>query len=327
MPGVKACGRCGALVQLGAVAVSVYPPRASAWVKRCRRWFWWPRIGAHTVQETAADLLLGRGERRRPDLRVAMRMIVPGWPHLYQGEAVRGWCFLGTFLALGFFAASMLGTTLGSICLGLAVATHASSVLDVVIAETAKSRARLTYTVLCLAAVGIAVYWPLASLANNWIVPRQITADLAPFSRGDVVLVSPGVFSLRQPRPGDVVLYQIPGGRVAGRFFGRAAAYALQGERIDRILAGPMQHVRIDAGKLLVDGKPSSDLPLDTTRMPGAFEIDVPAGSYLILPTTALREGMNLYGLNWQQASLVPANQILGRVYVRHWPWIRFEFF
>ncbi|MGH9599285.1 MAG: S26 family signal peptidase [Terracidiphilus sp.] len=327
MPGVKACGRCGASLQLGALPISVHPPRAAAWVKWWRRRFWWPRMSWPRVDDLLTDLVLGRGERRRPALGVVARAVVPGWPHLYQGHRARGWCFLGTYLALGFFALSTLGTALGSIFLGLAVAVHASSVLDIVISETTQSRARLTYAVVCLLGVGLAVYLPLSHAARAWTVPRQITADLPPFARGDVVLLSPAVYALRQPAPGDVVLYELPSGRVAGRYMGRAANYALRGERIDRIVAGPGQHVRIEAGKLLVDGKPSSDMPLNIARMPGGLDVQVPPAFYLILPTTALREGMSLEGLDWQQVGLVPTRQILGRVYLRHWPWHRLSLF
>ncbi|HQU41644.1 MAG: hypothetical protein B7Z73_02470 [Planctomycetia bacterium 21-64-5] len=327
MPGVKACGRCGASLQLGAVAISVCPPRASAWAKWWRRRFWWSRVNWRHISETIDDLLLGRGVRQYPTWQVMVRMVVPGWPYFYRGNRIRGWAFLGTFLGLAPLALGTLGTVLGSIFLGLAVAVHASSVLDVVIAETRQSRARLTYAVICLAGVGLAVYWPLGYLAGAWTVPRQITADLPPFARGDVVLFSPGLYALRAPQPGDVVLYEVPSARVAGRYAGRAANYAIQGQRIDRVVAGPGEHVSIQGGKLLVDGKPSSYLPLDVARMPGALDVQVPAGFYAILPTTALREGMSLQGLDWQRVSLVPAHQILGRVYLRHWPWYRLSLF
>ena len=327
MPGVQACGRCGTSLQLGALAISVYPPRASAWAKWWRRRFWSPRVNWGRVAEAFDNLLLGRGVRRYPNWRLIVRAVAPGWPHLYQGKRLRGWTFLGTSLGLEFLAVATLGTALGSIFLGLAVAAHASSVLDLVIIETGQSRARFTYAIICLAGVGLAVYWPFGYLATQWVVPHQITAELPPFVRGDVVLSSPGIYTLRQPQPGDVVLYEVPAGRVAGRYGTFNANYAIQGQRIDRVIAGPGQHVTLREGKLFVDGQISRDLPLDTTRMPGALDLQAPSGFYVILPTTALREGMSLQALDWKHVSLVPARQILGRVYVRHWPWSRITFY
>jgi hypothetical protein len=327
MPGVKACGRCGTSLQLIALAISVYPPRASAWAKWWRRWFWSPRVNWGRASEAIDDLLLGRGVRQYPAWRHIVRMVVPGWPQFYRGDRTRGWIFLGTFLTLGFLAVTALGTSLGSVLLGLAVAAHASSVLDIVIAETSQSRARIIYAIMCLAGVGLGVYWPLGTLASAWIVPLPIVRDMPPFVHGDVVLTSTGIYTLRQPQPGDVVLYQVPASRVAGTYAGHAANYQIQGERIDRIIAGPGQRVRIEAGKLLVDAQASEHVPLNAAGMPGGLDLEAPPGYYVILPTTSLTRQMDPQRLNWQHTSLVPAGQILGRVYVRNWPWYRFQLF
>jgi hypothetical protein len=327
MPSVKACGRCGTSLQLGAMAISVYPPRASAWAKWWRRWFWSPRINWRRAAELGGELLLGANARRRPSWPAVSRMVIPGWPQIHMGQVARGWSFLGAFLALGFLALISLGTVIGSVFLGLAVAAHAASVLDVVIGETGQSRARFTYAIFCLAGLGLAVYWPLSHVTSAWIVPRQIAAITPPFLRGDVVLISSGLYTLRQPKPGDVVLYEIPRARVGGRYWGMAANYDIQGQRIDRIIAGPGQQVRMEGTRLLVDEKTSDYLPLNAARMPGGYNVKVPSGHYLIFPTTAIGENLSLAGLNWEQVSLVPAHQIVARVYLRHWPWGRFTIF
>jgi hypothetical protein len=326
MPGVKACGRCRASLQMSTMAINVHPPRAGAWAKRLRRWFWWPNVNWRGAAAGAVEGLMGRDASERPAWPLMVRMIVPGWPQIYQGHKERGWSFLGSFAALAVLALAMLGTVIGSICLGLAVAAHASSVIDVVLTSTRPSRTRIIYALVCLVGVGELVYWPLSHVASGLVVPRRMAMTVPPFFRGDVVLMSPATYSIRSPRPGDVVLYDIPMARIAGRTPGNFAAnYAIAGQRIDRILAGPGQQARIEGGKLIVDGQPSPYLPLNPAKMPGAFDRIVPPGNYLILPSTALPERFNLTTLDWEHLSLVPAGHLHGRVYVRNWPWWRFK--
>lgn len=325
MPGVRACGRCGASLQLGAIAVNVHPPRAGALAKRWRRWFSWTRIRWRSADERFTESLFGAQAAQAPPWPVMVRMVAPGWPQFYLGNRVHGWCFLICWGWFAVFALAMLGTHLGSICLGLAIAAHAASVVDVVMTVMKPSRGRSVYAMFCLVAVGLSVYMPLSYAARGLLVPQRITANLPPFSIGDVVLTSPAMYStFRAPRPGDVVLYETPRTRMQGRYGNWAANIDIQGQRIDRILAAGGQHIHIEDGKLSIDGHPSPYLPLNPARMPPHFDANVPPGYFLILPTTALTERFDLRALDWGHASLVRADQILSRVYVRHWPWLRF---
>jgi hypothetical protein len=325
MPGVQACGRCGALLQLGAMTFGVHPPRAGVWTKRWRRWFRWSRIHWRAAGEAAGRELLGSDVGAGPPWPVMARMVAPGWPQFYQGDRIRGWCFLSGYCSLAVLALTTFGTFFGSVCLGLAIATHAASVLDVVLGATRQSRGRMTYALVCLIAVGLSVYAPLGYLAGGMLVPQRITANLPPFSRGDVVLTSTAIYSIfRSPRPGDVVLYEAPHARIQGRYGGWAANIDIQGLRIDRVLAAAGQHVHIEGGMITIDGQPSRYLPLNPARMPVRFDANVPPGCFLILPTTALTERFNLQALDWAHASVVREDQIRSRVYLRHWPWLRF---
>lgn len=328
MPGVRSCGRCGAVLQCSAVAINVHPPRARAWVKRCRRWFSSFLFAWRRTTEMAAWGLVGADASESPPWPAMARMVAPGWPQIYQGNRPRGLIFLAVWGVLAALALVTAGTSIGSVCLGLALAVHASSALDLILAATRQSRGRITYALFSLIAIGFVVYAPLGYVAGGLLVPQRIAANMPPFFRGDVVLTSPATYStFRHPECGDVVLYEVPSATIAGRYGPWAANIAIRGQRIDRILATSGQHVQIEGGKLLVDGQPSPYLPLNRARMPERFTVSVPPGCFFILPTTALGEQYDLRGLPWQHVSLVSADQIISRVYARHWPWTRFTLF
>lgn len=91
MPGVTQCGRCGAHLRLGsvAVAIDVHPPRASQHAKRWRRRFRTvPSLRtplAEMLQNMRRAVLGGWEPPDVPAAGVIRRMIVPGWPQIYCG--------------------------------------------------------------------------------------------------------------------------------------------------------------------------------------------------------------------------------------------------
>lgn len=326
MPGVKACGRCGSLLRLDALAISVHPPRATAWAKRWRRWVVRTRMTVQDAARAAFVQLIHADVYDAPAWPVLCRAIVPGWPQFYQGQRLRGCCFLGVYAILMSLALAMLGSDLGSLFLGFALAAHASSVLDVALPATREADARLARIVALLVVVGTIAYMVPIYIVTQLAWPQRINATTGPLVAGDAVLVNTGIYRLRLPQPGDTVLYELPDVRAAGRYRDHAANFVFQGQRIDRIIAGPEEQVHVEGGNLFVDGRPSTHVPLDTSRLPKKLDIKVPAGCYLILPTTTLAEGMDLERLDWARASIVPAERIVGRVWLRHWPWSRFRF-
>lgn len=323
MPGLKACGRCGALLQLGALAISVHPPRASAWVKWWRRRSVRARLAVQNAARAVGAVLVDRDVYDGPIGPVMRRTIVPGWPQFYQGRRLRGSCFLGIYASLAASALATLGTEIGSVCLGLAIATHASSALDVVLPATRESEGRLVRILAMLGLVGLIAYGIPFYAISGFAVPRRIAIATGPLDAGDVVLLSPGIYRLRSPQPGDTVLYELPALQVPARRQTHAT-FEFRGQRIDRILAGPGEHLQFDDGNWFIDGRPSSQVPLHTRRLPRKLDIRVPPDCYFILPTTALMDGMDLERLDWARASLVRTERILGRVWIRHWPWRRF---
>jgi hypothetical protein len=90
-----------------------------------------------------------------------------------------------------------------------------------------------------------------------------------------------------------------------------------ENECIDRVLAGPGDRVHWKDGKLSVNGAAVPWTPLVPSRLQRELTIDVPQGRYLILPSTS---GVNVEGIpneQWVWLGCFPAEEILGRVYLR----------
>ncbi len=97
--------------------------------------------------------------------------------------------------------------------------------------------------------------------------------------------------------------------------------YRTEGSRVDRVIARAGQRVTIGQGKFLVDGVPTPWLPLNPQRVPDELDIMVPRNCYAILPTV---DPFSYPLAVWQTISVVPREQIWGRVYWRYQPLWRF---
>lgn len=319
MPGITVCGRCGAQLQRSPATIDVHPPRASVRAKRWRRWFPWYRY------EAALRSAVGRlPALRTPELDwdrlpsgIFMRMVVPGWPQTYMGQPRRGRWMLGAFLVL--LAAGMLsiGTTFGALLLGTAMAVHISSIMDVLWPITHDWRARAMVVLVCVAAVGTVIYvppvWALSQIAGV----RRIATTAGPLQAGDVLLYRPG----RTGNVGDVVLYEITQAQVPSRTAaGYAAIYRVQGEYVDRIIAGAGQSIVWENGQLHVDGQLAPFQPLYPDTLNADLRFTVPPGYYGILPSAQPQDAPSFPPDVWQAMSLVPQTQIRGTVVLRQRP-------
>jgi type IV secretory pathway protease TraF len=331
MPGVALCGRCGARLELAATAIDVHPPRATPRAKRLRRWFPWYGIAARIRDGLEA---IGRFTLRQLDVPQPLaglfgRMVVPGWPQIFTGQIARGRMFLAMYLVLMAIGLAFVGTVFGSFALGFALAVHASSVIDVLWAATTDLRTRITYAAVCITVLGVVVYLPVGWAVTRFVVPRQLVRDSPPFAAGDAVLCNRVAYRRSGPAAGDVVLFRVVPRDVQMRTAqGGNAIYRVGGEFIDRVLAGPGQSVKWEAGSLWVDGQPSPWRPLNPDAVRVGLQWTVPTGAYLVLPSTQ-PPGAPAYPADvWATMSLVPHESLLGRVFLRHqplwrWWWIR----
>ena len=248
-------------------------------------------------------------------------MIVPGWAQRYTGRAVRGRWIFGGYLGLLLVGLLFFGTGWGWLLLGLALALHAASILDIVATGLVGFNRRLIYSGVATFLLLAVVYYPAGQLLALVATPQQFALAAPPFAAGDVVLVNPSAYRWSDPRPGDVVYFRRAEQdlRMAGGPEGRGMIYRLRGDRIDRILARAGDKVTCHQGKLLVNGQPSPWLPLNPQPLPDGLAITVPPNGYLIISSTN-----PLLPAAGQIADIVHREQILGRVYWRNQPLWRF---
>lgn len=310
MPGLTRCGRCGGALHSGAVQVDVNPPRASARRKRLRKQF----SAIPKLREQAETLSAQVGKTLIPEWvmpdvpesSILWRLIVPGWGQSYLGHRLRGRIIFWSYLACFLSGLLMIGTGWGTLLLGLAVAGHAVSVLDVVLRESDSRFERLGKGAMTIAALLGGIYVPLwwASLfvASPLVIPRAAY----PFERGDVLLTN----NLFRSQVGDAVVYNIPYIRFGGQVDGRNANVVLEGWRIDRILAGPGQTLAFDGKSFTLDGVPAPHLPLNPRRYRTPFGLTARSGEWIILPTT------DQYATEVMLAEIgrVPTRNVLGTV-------------
>jgi hypothetical protein len=224
------------------------------------------------------------------------------------------------YLGLLLLALLLFGTTLGNMLLGLVISVHAMAVLDVLFQTPGPVPSRLLLAVLVLGGLTLGIYlplgWPITRIADT----VSITNTMAPFEEDDVVLVNRWAYLRSAPKPGDLVLYEVPAAYITGVNF-------RGGEAIDRILAGPGTRFVWENGQALVDGVPSPWQPLNAQQTWPRFEVTVPADHYLILPTTFRIGGapnVVLEGNVLRTLCRVPADRIGGKVYLRLRPLQRF---
>jgi type IV secretory pathway protease TraF len=257
------------------------------------------------------------------------RMVVPGWPQIFTGQTARGRMFLAMYLVLMAIGLAFVGTLFGSFALGFALAVHASSVIDVLWAATTDLRTRVTYAAVCLLVLGVVVYLPITWAVTRFVFPRQMVRDAPPFAAGDAVLCNASAYRWSEPVAGDVVLFRLLPRDVQIRTpQGGNMYYRVGGEFIDRVLAGPGQSVKWDGGALWVDGQPSSWLPLNPAGVTVSLQCTVPPRFYMVLPSTQPPNAPRYPAEVWTGMSLVPRENLLGRVFLRHqplwrWWWVR----
>ena len=331
MPGTPACVRCGTSLGLATAVISVAPPRATKLQKVLRRWIPFLQIYYHlqnrlatalhrTTTVVARDLAI-----HLPAFRTWIRMIVPGWGHLYQGQTRRGRGFLGVWLAAVFVAVFAYGSTFGAVAVGILFATHSSSILDVLLQGGHRTiRAALIATALSVTAA-LVIYWPIATAIPNFLASRQLLKTSPPFVQGDVILYNPRAFVGASPQTGDVVLYRnaeftVPTASDAP--LDRQTQTRVRGEWIDRVIAGPNSHVRWDGKQVWIDGVVSSVQPLGPIVLSTSVEVKVPSGTCCIFPTTNPYLSQATESV-WRTHCIVPQSQIAGRVLVRNYPFWR----
>jgi hypothetical protein len=224
-----------------------------------------------------------------------------------------------------FLAFLLFGTNVGMFLAGLAFSVHVSSCASVLRQGGIRGLSYWVGVGMTFFVLALGVYAPTGWLLSRAVSPSELRDDAGPFSYGDVILYSPGSYWFREPRPGDVVLYEQGGGgfQLSGNQHGYVRVE--RGQRVDRILAGPGDRVRWENDQLTVNGQPALFEPLSSAINIPPFALDVPQANYLIIPSTGWRRPIELSAEDWLRLILVPRSSIHGRAFMRSYPLTRIQ--
>jgi hypothetical protein len=330
VPGAVVCGRCGSTLAANSVAVDVHPPRAGATTKRIRSWI--PTPWAYGLRDEFRRA--GRQSRAAiyawgfaaPPAGTLVRMPIPGLALVHVGRPRQGQLYAGAFLALLIPAIAFHGAMLGSLCMGLAFGVHVSSCLSVMRLNWAARGAASLSAIAVASGLFVFPYLPTGLLLSRYITAVTLDYAAAPFSPGDVLLMNPRAYVNAAPRPGDVVMFRQSAQQI--RLPSMGPAYAiLEGQVIDRVLAGPGDRAIWKHGHLWVNNQESPLRPLNPSIVPEPLTWTVPEGNYLVLPTSSVAMNPRITPAVWQTLGIVPANAIESRILLRtqplsRWGWI-----
>lgn len=104
---------------------------------------------------------------------LVMRMVVPGWPQWYFGQKHRAELFLFWYLVCLFLGIWQSDSVLGPFCVGFAIACHASSIADIVIATIGDLPTRILTFIRCATLVAVLVYLP-----GHWLISSLLSGTL-----------------------------------------------------------------------------------------------------------------------------------------------------
>lgn len=310
-------------MDLMSTAIDVHPPRARRWAKPARKF----SRGRYAIRNRAGSVLdrmqairLDRSGNAPPlTLDLVIRLLIPGWAQFYLRRPGRGYVFMiGSALA-AVIATLFVGTGYGSLALGTLFSFHAASISDAIVAPGSSVRESIANGFMVYILLGVLIYLPGMWLCSRIAVPYSIQRDISPFRENDVLLVR----HQSNWKRGDVVIYNRNGGNLELPTIGHGRRYLnLDGVAIDRILAGPGDHIQSTNDVLTVNGVPVADRPINPVRLP-SFGVTVPAGDYFIWPSVAAMAGG---GDAVIAAANTPADNITGRVFFRSYPWSRAGF-
>jgi hypothetical protein len=327
MPGSSRCARCGGLLALAAAAIDVHPPRASQLSRKIPGlWtrIWWLRRAWGNFQPSLMRplrQLVSRFDDTDFRLGTILRTIIPGWAHSYRRNRPRAIVFFFGFLALFIPGVLFLGTSLGSILLGLAFAWHVAAASDALVGRFATIGDRFVFAIGCAAVLGFALYLPAGGCLSRVAVPIQINQTIPPFAAGEVLWYNPSA----NVEPGDYVLYQIPDTSLGGAMNGHNARYFFRNQWINRVVAVAGQRVRLKKRQLYVDGMLSPWQPRLGDWGDFEFDTTLPGDTVLIPPDALVPTGARMTESAWRRLSFVSRFSIDGPIFLRSHPLWRFS--
>ena len=281
-----------------------YPPRA--------RWYHRLLVPWHIVQrELRLDRIhLPAGYSPGQSL---LSLIVPGYAMFVSRRCVLGWTFLCTYLISAILFVVALGYQVGSVCYGLMISVHASSIIFLEgqwLRRDCRFGLRLIVATVTLVAVWLGAYAPVL----NYIDEHWITTVRSP----DRVMIVRRTAVPTSVQHGEFLLFSI-GGIQAGDAHRMGGAFRLQtGFGWGPVLAREGERVEFAEHAFAVNGISTPSLP----HMPKSGGFIVPENHWFIWPELAIRGRSDaaepILADLMVQAAVVSKAQFVGKPF-RHW--------
>lgn len=207
--------------------------------------------------------------------------------------------------------------------LGLLFGLHVASIIGLFFRQFEEFSVRIRATVVVLFFTGL-LYYALLSLIVSFVVPIRYGMNTDELLAGDVLWYRPGY----QTRPGDVVVYELPRVQIAVRRGNMAVQVALQGIRVNRLVATSGQRVQWKQKRLFIDDGVCVWQPGTTMNLFASFDFLVPENSVFILPEDLVDDAdlQNLSKLGTTTGT-VPTTLIRGPVWFRSYPLFRMKLY
>jgi hypothetical protein len=290
-------------------ASSYYPPRAR-WYRRIFSNAWRPvRRYIHLEKFLPPGNL--------SPVSLVLSLALPGYSFFVLRRRLLGWLVLAGYLIAALVFLGALGFPAASICYGLLISIHATSIvfLEGVWLKEAKFSVRLAAALCTLFAVWGLIYAPLVGFAeHHWLLPLQM---------GNRVLIVQRGVAPKSIKRGDWLAYEISGDRSMGDREDRV--YLGSGLGVDPVLALPGDRLRFTPQAVFVNGQAFPLAP----HMPVQGEFVVPEKVWFIWPSLGISGGGRVtegsISATMQQTAMVTQKQIIGRPFKRwfgrhQWP-------
>jgi len=281
---------------------SYYPPRAR----------WYSRIFFNVWRPVRRCIHL---EKFLPPgafspLNLALSLALPGYAFFALGRRALGWLFVAAYVLAALVFVAALGYPAASVCYGLLISIHATSIafLEGVWLKTARFRFRLAATLCTLFVVWALIYAPLVDFAeHHWLLPLRL---------GDRVLIVQRRVAPRSIQRGDWLAYEIRADHATGDT--ETPVYLSSGIGVDPVLGLPGDRLRFTPQAVFVNDEAFPLVP----HMPVGGELVVPEKVWFIWPSLAIsghgRVTEASISATMQQAAMVAQKQIIGRPF-KHW--------
>jgi hypothetical protein len=317
IPGQERCVRCGSVLEAGAAALEVHPPRMPAWRRPFRYFTRWLR--SHRPAGSRRPAVAPR--RAGSDLLFGLALnVVPGLGYLLRGRWREVRLLVAAWLVLVSAGIFFYGSTAGSLLLGLAIGIHTWIALRFSLFREITDFAGRAVATLLLVAVLAGLYRgvPRLLLPGYTGAYTALTIPDLNVRTGDYLLVRRRRGSQALPR-GTLVLVHPPRQRNMQRDPLDDGRAQMLGQIVG--LPGEVVHVR---GNVYVVGeqilKPER-FPVPPWLRDRPVHVQVPADSYFVSsPYEVTVRGRQVTDEAIRNVSVFPADEIRGRAFLRWWP-------